>query len=1739
MAQRNIDYGSFPDDPNADAIRTAFEKVQLNFTELYSGLQEQAVLSVNRTPGSGITVNNSTGNVVVSANIAQVRVESTTLDLSAGSGTPGPLAVISQGSTPLIINLPANITGVSNLNLYSTLTANTVNVNLQINGNTATFTGLVSTSSNVTANNVAVANILTVGSNANISGNTNVSGNVNVNFAVSATTVNATSNINTATANISGNLNANIVTANYLYGDGSNLINVVSLANTRILNGTSYANISNSGGNLNIVIDTTTRMVVTNGGANINGYANITGNVNAANFIGNFANGNTSITIPAANGNINLSAGGATNELVVTSSGVNVAGTLNATGNANVANLGTGRVIATGNISATQFISNVATGTAPLTVTSNTVVANLNADLLDGYNTATAATANTVAIRDTNGSLTANVFIGSGASLTNIPGANVTGTVSSATSATTAGTVTTNAQPNITSVGTLTSLSVSGNATAGNLLTAGSVIGSTLTSNVATGTAPLTVTSTTRVANLNVSYANVADFINVTTQSTGNAYLLFGNALTGNIAETANSVFVANTSNGALYATTFIGALSGAATTAGTVTTNAQPNITSVGTLTSLGVSGNITAANITANTGVFTGNGSGLSAIAGANVTGTVANATRAATVTTNAQPNITSVGTLTSLAVIGNVTAGNIYANLGTVGALLLTGTLTTASQPNITSVGTLSSLNVSGNITAGNANLGNAVSANYFIGDGSLITNVSVGAGSYIENGNSEVRVDASSDVRITVSGNANVFTVTGAGANISGYANVTGNLAAENISATTLAGNLTTNAQPNITSVGTLSGLTVAGISNLGPNSNVKITGGVSNAFLRTDGTGNLIWDTATLVPAQGANTQIIFNDGGSTYAGNTGLTFNKTTGVLTVVGNISAGNISGANNITSNFFTGTLRTNAQPNITSVGTLTSLGVNGTITGVNITANTGVFTGNGSGLTAIPGANVTGTVANATYATSAGTATTATSATSATTAGTVTTNAQPNITSLGTLSSLIINGSLNVGNISAGNSVTANFFAGTLTTAAQPNITSVGTLTSLNVNGTVAATAFTANTGVFTGNGSGLSAIAGANVTGTVANATYATSAGSATAAATVTTNAQPNITSVGTLTGLIVSGGVNAGNTIVSNLNTAGKVVASTLESNVATGTAPFVVISTTRVSNLNVANAGYADNAGNATTATTATSATTAGTVTTNAQPNITSVSNSFTSLTFAANGNITLSGANSQISGANLVSAGFISGNGSALTALNASNITTGTLAQARLANSSLTVNGTSISLGGSATITANTTQALSNGSYITGDSFNGGTARTWAVDATTTSTASKIVARDANANIYANNAIFTAVSGNGSGLTAITGANVTGTVANATYATSAGTATTATSATSATSATTAGTVTTNAQPNITSVGTLTSLTANGNVTINQNSAEIFTIAAKQPPTSDMVVITNSGQNVATAGVNGLSVQYIGGNGAIEASAIRSDMTPGLTSGSTWNAFRVAATTAANTGVVFNGIKFDNKSIGTGTSRAFYVGTGYDEILNYNGTVVINGNGTVNGSQVTGTVANATYATSAGSASTATSATSATTAGTVTTNAQPNITSVGTLTSLTLSGNVTTSGNIYANTGEIRGSNIRSSGYFYRSVTTGVTAAGTTQTDATGFTSEIVEFSTVPAGSGARLPAAASGMVITIVNTSANTLNVYPASGDTINSLAANIAYTHVSGATLQYVALDNTRWYTVGATYA
>ena len=180
----------------------------------------------------------------------------------------------------------------------------------------------------------------------------------------------------------------------------------------------------------------------------------------------------------------------------------------------------------------------------------------------------------------------------------------------------------------------------------------------------------------------------------------------------------------------------------------------------------------------------------------------------------------------------------------------------------------------------------------------------------------------------------------------------------------------------------------------------------------------------------------------------------------------------------------------------------------------------------------------------------------------------AQTVTTNAQPNITSVGTLTSVTssglisttgnIAGSYLFGNGSQLTNVVANTinttFSGSANTFYIDFVAADGAnnqaiwnspfLTYIPISGILGASALSA-TGNITGNyiignGSTLTSLTGANITGTVANATYAVSAGSAVGtAATVTTNAQPNITSVGTLTSLTSSGLISTTGNVVGN------------------------------------------------------------------------------------------------------------------------------------------------------------------------------------------------------------------------------------------------------------------------------------------------------------------------------------------------------------------------------------------------------------------------------------------------------------------------------------------------------------------------------------------------------------------------------------------------------------------------
>lgn len=67
-------------------------------------------------------------------------------------------------------------------------------------------------------------------------------------------------------------------------------------------------------------------------------------------------------------------------------------------------------------VTGNQLISTVASPTPPLVVTSTAKVVNLNADLLDGFDTASAATPSTIVVRNGSGDIFANLFQGTATS---------------------------------------------------------------------------------------------------------------------------------------------------------------------------------------------------------------------------------------------------------------------------------------------------------------------------------------------------------------------------------------------------------------------------------------------------------------------------------------------------------------------------------------------------------------------------------------------------------------------------------------------------------------------------------------------------------------------------------------------------------------------------------------------------------------------------------------------------------------------------------------------------------------------------------------------------------------------------------------------------------------------------------------------------------------------------------------------------------------------------------------------------------------------------------------------------------------------------------------------------------------------------------------------------------------------------------------------------------------------------
>jgi len=280
----------------------------------------------------------------------------------------------------------------------------------------------------------------------------------------------------------------------------------------------------------------------------------------------------------------------------------------------------------------------------------------------------------------------------------------------------------------------------------------------------------------------------------------------------------------------------------------------------------------------VTANT--LSGEGSLISNITGANVTGTVANATYslfsgnavysananyslfgnasvystyanvANTVNDSAQPNITSVGSLLSLTVLGNSSSNNISVTnlvtapaIGSMPGTILQGTLGVLSnnQPNIVQVGALEFLTVTGNIVA-NEDL--FLTGNLYAGN--IIANIagSVALASFVTQPNQSniTGVGVLNNLNI-----ANTGTINGANLIITNVlaANSIGRSIASPLGVSVLQGQIgaASNAQPNVTSVGNLISLNVNGQARFGtsPANTMSISGNT----ISTGGAGTLL------------------------------------------------------------------------------------------------------------------------------------------------------------------------------------------------------------------------------------------------------------------------------------------------------------------------------------------------------------------------------------------------------------------------------------------------------------------------------------------------------------------------------------------------------------------------------------------------------------------------------------------------------------------------------------------------------------------------------------------------------------------------------------------------------------------------------------------------------------------------------------------------------------------------------
>ena len=666
-----------------------------------------------------------------------------------------------------------------------------------------------------------------------------------------------------------------------------------------------------------------------------------------------------------------------------------------------------------------------------------------------------------------------------------------------------AGTLATPDQPNITSVGTLTSLTVTGHlivegAVTVNGTTTGSIDAGTGGSsgvsgevptyllNIAAGTA---APSKALVLNSSKSVSGISSLGTTSITVSGNDIGSEAAFLSGATAGSAigGKVVVLNGAG----SVTNINALS-AVSLSGTLLTANQPNITSIGALESISIDGFTIQSEAGYISEVVAGTAVGGKALV-LNGAGYVSGITSlsstylSGTIQTPQQPNITAIGPLSSLSVGGATIGSEIgylagavagtavnskvlvlngvgsISGIASLTATQLTGTLQTASQPKITSVGTLSSLNVANDIvadtitgtlqTAEQPNITSIGTLSSLTVTTDIVADKITGA---LQTGSQPLITSVGTLSSLTVTNGISASTLTGTlqtatQPNITSVGTLSSLTVSEGISASTISGTILTASQPNITSIGSLASISVGGQT-------------ISSEFAFLSGA----------VEGTASNSKVLVLSGAGAISGIGALSASTLSGTLltaiqpniTSIGTLSS--LTVTNGVVASQLTGTLQTAAQPNITSIGNLLSVSIGGSI----IESEASFL----SGATAGQAAN-----SKALVLSSIGTIEGIASLKASSLFGTLMTAAQPNITSIGSLISISISGHVisteasflsgavagmasnskalvlnGAGSIEGISSLTANNLSGTLQTTNQPNITSIGTLGLLNVSG-----------------------------------------------------------------------------------------------------------------------------------------------------------------------------------------------------------------------------------------------------------------------------------------------------------------------------------------------------------------------------------------------------------------------------------------------------------------------------------------------------------------------------------------------------------------------------------------------------------------------------------------------------------------------------------------------------------